>query len=493
MTLIFTNRRRNAVQHPDDVSERRSRRRHLPMVIIFLLLGSLFKILVTISNSVNETKHPHAGRSLGKDDKPGYVHDEKSLHNNTDLNERFNAQEQLIQSILNQIEAMKGQANSTEENNQMNTGEKQAQEDLRKKLDEEKSKRSDLENKISLFDEKSKTQEQLIQFLLTQMERVDVRNISSTQPVAVFYNVFASKIEDLDYVMHDIVKEQMHMINPKLHDVYVRSIGMPFSFEFLLNQGNPSKGDLSITRIQHDSTGNEVGTLKLLWDYCNLNPERSVVYLHSKGSFTRNESNDQLRKFLTRGALSEECANIPNSCNVCSSRFSPVPHPHTSGNMWLAKCSYVKNLIDPLKFEEAMNKLRTIRRKVTRSCVGRGRFAAEHWIHSHPSVKPCDVSDELSFVWNYDNIPKPDFKIDLKPAPRFHLTTYDPPNKKRACGKIGLVKEDRLVEYRELYGEVVPDSWWGFDLFNDVDVQALLRRRKIKRNDQENSMERSPS
>jgi len=139
------------------------------MVIIFLLLGSLFQIL-TISNSVNETKHPHAERSLlGKNDKPGYVHDEKSLHNNTDLNERFNAQEQLIQSILTQIEAMKGQANSTEENKQMNTGEKQAQEDLRKKLDEEKSKRSDLENKISLFDEKSKTQEQLIQFLSTQM------------------------------------------------------------------------------------------------------------------------------------------------------------------------------------------------------------------------------------------------------------------------------------------------------------------------------------
>ena len=436
-------------------------------MIFLLVLQNLFKIL-TISNSVNETKHPLAG-SLDENDKPGYVHDGKSFQNNTDLNERFNAQEQLIQSILTQIEAMKGQANSTEENKQMNTGERQAQEDLRKKLDEEKSKRSDLENKISLFDEKSKTQ-----FLLTQMERVDVRNISSTKPVAVFYNVFASKIEDLDYVMHDIVKEQMHMINPKLHDVYVRSIGMPFSFEFLLNQGNPSKGDLSITRIQHDSTGNEVGTLKLLWDYCNLNPERSVVYLHSKGSFSRKKSNDQLRKFLTRGALSEECANIPNSCNVCSSRFSPVPHPHTSGNMWLAKCSYVKNLIDPLKFEEAMNKLRTIRRKVTRACVGRGRFAAEHWIHSHPSVKPCDVSDDPSFVWEYQHIPKPDFKIDLKPAPRFNLTTYFPPNK-RFCGKFGLVKEDRLMEYRELYGEEVPDSWWGIDFFNDVDVQALLR------------------
>jgi len=444
------------------------------MVIIFLLLGSLFQIL-TISNSVNETKHPHAERSLlGKNDKPGYVHDEKSLHNNTDLNERFNAQEQLIQSILTQIEAMKGQANSTEENKQMNTGEKQAQEDLRKKLDEEKSKRSDLENKISLFDEKSKTQEQLIQFLSTQMERVDVRNISSTQPVAVFYNVFSSKIEDLDYVMHDIVKEQMHMIIPKLHDVYVRSIGMPFSFEFL-NQGNPSKGDLSITRIQHDSTGNEVGTLKLLWDYCNLNPEKSVVYLHSKGSFTRKKRNDQLRKFITRGALSEECANIPNSCNVCSSRFSPVPHPHTSGNMWLAKCSYVKNLLDPLKFEKAMNKIPRIRRRgFPLSCPGRGRFAAEHWIHSHPSVKPCDVSDDPSFVWGYAHVPKPDFKIDLKPAPRFNLTTYFPPDR-RVCGKFGLVKEDRLVEYRELYGEEVPDSWWGFDLFNDVDVQALLR------------------
>ena len=142
--------------------------------------------------------------------------------------------------------------------------------------------------------------------------------------------------------------------------------------------------------------------------------------------------------------------------------------------MWLAKCSYVKNLIDPLKFEKAMNKVRTFGRKVPRSCVGRWRYAAEHWIHSHPSVKPCDLSDDPSFVWNYDHIPKPDFKIDLKPAPRFNLTTYFPSNK-RFCGQFGLVKEDRLMEYRKLYGEEVPDSWWGFDLFNDVDAQALLR------------------
>jgi len=112
-----------------------------------------------------------------------------------------------------------------------------------------------------------------------------------------------------------------------------------------------------------------------------------------------------MRKFLTRGALSQVCMNMPLSCNVCSSRMSPLPFAHTPGNMWLARCDYVNTLIDPLKFEEAM------RTKVNLGgwgCDAMGRHAAEHWVHSHPRVKPCDLSNS-NYTWNYDGVPEDDF------------------------------------------------------------------------------------
>ena len=33
-------------------------------------------------------------------------------------------------------------------------------------------------------------------------------------------------------------------------------------------------------------------------------------------------------------------------CDVCSLRFSPLPHQHVSGNMWLARCSYVERRVE---------------------------------------------------------------------------------------------------------------------------------------------------
>jgi len=123
-----------------------------------------------------------------------------------------------------------------------------------------------------------------------------------------------------------------------------RSIGVPLQIE-------------NTTLPQHDEKGWEPQTLRLLWQQCKINTHDKIVYIHSKGSFHPNNDNDLLRRFLTRGALSEECSNLPSSCNVCSSRMSPIPHPHASGNMWLARCDYVQKLIDPELFEGAMNKV----------------------------------------------------------------------------------------------------------------------------------------
>ena len=214
-----------------------------------------------------------------------------------------------------------------------------------------------------------------------------------TTTIPVFYNLFVNNEEDASLVM-DIVSEQKSFFMPEYHkSFYVQSMG-----GIQLNITNA-------TILGHRPKGNEVITLHSLWEFCKKNPEtEKVVYLHSKGSFHPSPENTILRKFLTAGALSEECALVGTQCNVCSTRFSPLPHPHTPGNMWLARCDYIRNLIDPLQFEETMNSIYSPRTNTTQCkrrqpwCVGLERYSAEHWVHSHPSVK---VRNEFLFAFAF--------------------------------------------------------------------------------------------
>ena len=270
--------------------------------------------------------------------------------------------------------------------------------------------------------------------------------------IPVFYNVFTLS-DNVEYVK-TIVKEQMGMALPQ-HEFLVRSIGTPLTIP-------------NASLLRHDEVGDEVETLELLWQHCNEHPSDKVVYIHSKGSFHYSKDNDKLRRFLTRGALSDECAQLPGMCNVCSSRMSPMPHPHTSGNMWLARCDYVKKLPQPSMFADMMSRHMEEMHVVSRGCwpcLGLHRFAAEHWIHSHPAVKPCDLSADESFVWGYKNTPDVDFEIDLKPAPRFELDVYGGP----APCMFGQYQNYRLKEYRFLYGEDVeiPKDWFGYRLLKE--------------------------
>lgn len=247
--------------------------------------------------------------------------------------------------------------------------------------------------------------------------------------------------------------------------------------------------ELNITNtvsLGHREQGTELVTLRFLWNYCNQNEDIiKIVYLHSKGSFTQNDANDDLRRFLTAGALSQECANVADkSCNVCSSRFSPIPHPHTPGNMWLATCAYVRKLKDPHKFEGLMYPLVSNcenRMSLLAACDGRKRFSAEHWIHSHPSVRPCDLHRDPRFTWGYTGIP-PKGRLDIKiaRAPRFDLLQYINWDD---CLLRGVFLDHRLNEYRELYNEPPGESWWGWNILQtdrSFIPDTLTKRQQFK-------------
>ena len=296
------------------------------------------------------------------------------------------------------------------------------------------------------------------------------QNHSLNKTIKVFYNVYAKPADNSSLLRAmDYAKEQMTLLVLPEHQVFVRSIGTQFKIQ-------------DATRLQHDKEGNEVGTLKLLWDHCQnsgvLISNQTVIYLHNKGSLHPTLANDLLRKWLTRAALSKECSNMPLSCNVCSWRFSPLPHPHTPGNMWAARCSYIQKLIEPTQFQKKMDQLY---RGSNNPFIGTGRFAAEHWVHSHPTIQACDLSTS-AFTWAYRRIPSNGDDFKLEAGPRYDYTMFDIKNWRNKADFANF--EHRWTEYKFLYNETPPSSWFGWKFYNDSSQAGFTlpvpERRKIR-------------
>lgn len=83
---------------------------------------------------------------------------------------------------------------------------------------------------------------------------------------------------------------------------------------------------------------------------------------------------------------------------ICSSRMSPLPHPHTSGNMWLAKCDYISQLIDPKALSEgtlpkAMSDGNPVR-DVDGSSASIGYILIQAWNHAiyTPERNTCGIT-----------------------------------------------------------------------------------------------------
>jgi hypothetical protein len=312
----------------------------------------------------------------------------------------------------------------------------------------------------------AKTQKQQQQQDHRQTSSNTTDTIHHAGNIPIFYNLYINP-ESKDDIprVKDLVKEQLQQIQPSVHwPIYVQSIGL-LSREIIDSIPN------SIL-LGHQSTGSEILSLHSLWKYCQNNTNRSVIYLHSKGSYHPREENDLLRRFMTYGATSTQCTNLPSDCDTCSSRFTPYPHPHTSGNMWLARCNYVSKLLDPTSFTEKMNTVPIALGKVKEYMVGRGRFAAEHWIYSNPSGRPCDLYTGKFSVGYFDipHVLDPN-EFQISEAPRFqsllsfrYLESMKP--------WTGLLH--RWKEYQILYNATPTESWWGWRLNEWDDERSEL-------------------
>eukprot|EP00438_Fugacium_kawagutii_P023975 Skav204020 [mRNA] locus=scaffold229:34736:35791:+ [translate_table: standard] len=321
---------------------------------------------------------------------------------------------------------------------------------------------------------------------LLRINLVDLRHLIRERQIflPVFYNLFVNASSDRPRVF-TLVHQQLSPLDPKQHQLRITSIGAFKNISEL--ELDPLLSQMAV--FFHVNSSGEERTLHQLWSFCrSSNPSHVVSYLHSKGSFHRKKGQKEWREYLTAGVLSEECLSLRSSgaqeCNVCSSRMSPLPHPHTPGNMWTARCDYVSKLLDPLLFPLKMQRWKdqtgpkleiwqglncTVKKATTRqSCLGLGRYALEHWLYSHPDVLPCDLDPSINWMWGPPNssqaqammafIKKP--KV-LQPAPRFDLATYKDFGSR--CCKFGLNMGQRLDEYEFLYQLRPPPTWWGWD------------------------------
>lgn len=301
-------------------------------------------------------------------------------------------------------------------------------------------------------------------YLLEQFQaQVDVAQSSLDfhQNITIFYNVYTATPRDVPRVKY-MVSEQTGAAR-QYHDIKVITIGVPWSI---------NESCSTCEHMKHYHYGSELMTLMNIWRFCRLHQNNKVGYIHNKGSFHPSPANSYLRKFLTKGTLSEQCARLPGQCNVCSSHFSPMPHMHTPGNMWIARCSYVRELQPPLQFLHKMNALAELyalnrgKDAISQPSLGTGRYASEHWIHSHPSVRPCDLYDALGPLQSYRNMETSHaWEMKVQMAPREDLEFYGRglQNFNRKAGW-GWDRNAKLVEWQFLYG-VMPtaDSWiWDY-------------------------------
>lgn len=228
----------------------------------------------------------------------------------------------------------------------------------------------------------------------------DGSNPTRRKRLTIYYNTVGSRALDATHIMDDLCS---------LHGLDCRS-------------------------MQHYESGFEEVTLQRAHDFCtqttapkkendngdNDNSDIRVVYMHNKGSFTDTSVNKFWRRHLTMAVTSQHCLQPANdTCNVCGLQFWPMWVPFFPGNMFAAKCSYVTKLVPARNFSSVTA---TLKDRVTDLVqqdklsvklfppdkfpaepdrYGLDRFAAEHWIGSHPQLVPCDISDTANIHYWY--------------------------------------------------------------------------------------------
>lgn len=329
---------------------------------------------------------------------------------------------------------------------------------------------------------------------------------TDSPPFTIFYHVYVSPDggeEAVNKTMR-VVKEQIGQVGhsyatslDSMVNLHYVTIGMRDAVKFTEMQTLCKQNRIRCSHLGHHDLGFEGVTLQAIKDFCEpygADDSHRVIYLHSKGAYHSNAYNHQWRRGLTTAVTSEMCLKPENdTCNLCGMIYMPMWASFMPGNMWAAKCSYIKKLLPVESYKEKSNDLmrgvknmignKTIsfrllimgKKKKMREVFGLDRFADEHWVGGHPSVIPCDVSKSSNLGKIPRNVSIADFKFSMAPhdpveAARLRFS----PNKTKGVLKNQTlrIKEyfflgGKLLLWLNLYNETPPASSWVWDWFPD--------------------------
>ena len=239
--------------------------------------------------------------------------------------------------------------------------------------------------------------------------------------VILFYNLYIPhEAEAVQHVI-DVVNEQLGQVTKSLKQLEEGKQGVVLFYNLIGNKRafpeekmkalcSKLSSKLFCKQIGYYDTASESVTLQDIYDYCQNDSvaDVRVTYLHAKGSYHQTEVNTNWRRALTDAVIHPDCLFPPDDqCNVCGAQFYTRFATMYPGNMFTAKCSYVKKLLPPLEGGEydrlkkesvvkflkyrLWGQLNTTLLDDRVDYFGLGRYRLEHWIGSHPDIQPCDL------------------------------------------------------------------------------------------------------
>jgi hypothetical protein len=360
---------------------------------------------------------------------------------------------------------------------------------------------------------------------------------STSPPFVVFYNIYLHP--DRTDLGIGIVQEQLDQIaksyaaqshtsatdtdndgGPKWKrlTIYYNTVGAPALHTTQIMNDLCSRNGLDCRYMRHYDSGFEEVTLQRAHDFCaqtaapeNENDDKNdsddtdirVVYMHNKGSFTDTSVNKFWRRHLTMAVTSQHCLQpVNDTCNVCGLQFWPMWVPFFPGNFWAAKCSYITKLVPAANYSSVTA---AIKDRVTDLVqqeklsielfppdkfpaepdrYGLDRFAAEHWIGSHPQLVPCDLSNTASVhYWytqdrnqtelNFAMAPRRPLRAPLKLWPvmtdmkKVKLKVLNSPELR---SKEYFLLPGYIFKWHAIYQEFPPASSWVWSWFPDGEL-----------------------
>lgn len=233
---------------------------------------------------------------------------------------------------------------------------------------------------------------------------------------AIFYNVWVANDVEQEHAINRVT-EQLDILKNSgaspLPTIYYNIIG-----ESTMNvEEICSKRNIKCHLLGTRQKRYEGDILESMQHYCRSHPSGTVSYLTSTVGDTRGNLTHEETKILwrhsTKAATSPLCqVGPPNECNVCGLSFYTLPYLFFPGEMFKADCRYVENLMSPREFEAKQTETATAamteavrdRLKMTlfaqqKDFMGVDEFAMQHWITSHPSLKPCDLAKQEAGYW----------------------------------------------------------------------------------------------